>query len=661
MRARKARIFCVHKTQSPDGCVMIVDNTNYDFTEINNMLSTLIPFLATLMITFTFCILSRRPFGKCIVMTLYFMSVTLYVSQYLARSFQPGFYVLNAAGALAIPLFFMMGGASKNAGYILTGGLWAYIGCLLVVSIMDAGRSLYSWDELMHWGKMVKEMFRLDRFYCVTESTLYRHKDYPPFVAILEYAWCRFGGGYSEPHVAQAVHLLNVSLIVPYLFEQFRARKRSFGAALSGIVKGALAAGILLILCSLCDPNANISSIYEDITIALMFAYSAFLVYRKEYRSVWGTFAYMLSLAALIGTKQIGIAFVGLSLLYLLLSSLFLNEDSKGKRAGILCAAVSAVAAAVYYISWDRKAASYESARQFDLGSNISISAFLKVITDASDRVHRDMLKRFIFALFEKNIAGAPLAVTYFTSFLAVLLLLIALGYVFRDKISMAERIILGIVFTAGEGGYALMMLMLYELAFETQEMNSMHSFVRYMGSYFLAELALLFAIAVWLWGKRSPVFQKTRSMCIAFMLAAVLVVPAKLSFLLPQGILGDRVYDSRQYGSFITEHVKKGSNIYLLYHRTDGDREQITYSYFVDGSWIDHAYYDMSEENLTKLDTGALEDTLRTDDYLFAMEVTDGMNRALSAYNGGKKLKDYTLYEIQKKAGKITLAEVKK
>ena len=94
MRARKARIFCVHKTQSPDGCVMIVDNTNYDFTEINNMLSTLIPFLATLMITFTFCILSRRPFGKCIVMTLYFMSVTLYVSQYLARSFQPGFYVL---------------------------------------------------------------------------------------------------------------------------------------------------------------------------------------------------------------------------------------------------------------------------------------------------------------------------------------------------------------------------------------------------------------------------------------------------------------------------------------------------------------------------------------------------------------------------------------
>ena len=625
------------------------------------MLSTCIPFLVTLLITASFCILSRRPFGRCVVMTLYFISVVMYLSQYFMRSFHPGFYVLCAAAALAIPLFFLFGGgASKNTGYILTGGLWAFIGCLLVVSIMDAGRCLFSWDELMHWGKMVKEMFRLDRFYCVTESTLYRHKDYPPFVALLEYAWCRFGGKYSEPHVAQSVHLLNVSLIVPYLFDQFRAKKRSVRSAMAGILKGALAAGILLILCSLCDPNTNISSIYEDITIALMFSYSAFLVYRKEYRSGWGIFAYVLSLAALIGTKQIGIAFTGLSLLYLLLSALFLTESGKEKRRGILCGVVSAAAAAAYYWSWDVKVASYESSRQFDLGSNISISAFVKVITDSSDRVHRDMLKRFIFALFEKNIASAPLAVTYFTSFLAVLLLLIAMGYVFRDKISMKERAILGSVIAVGEGGYALMMLMLYELCFEAQEMNSMHSFVRYMGSYFLAELALLLAIAAWLWGKRSPVWRKTRSMCIAFMLAAVLVVPAKLSFLLPQGILGDRVYDTRQYGAYITEHVQKGSNIYLLYHRTDGDREQTCYSYFVDGSWIDHAYYDFSGENLAGLDVKALKDTLRKDDYLFSLEVTDGMNSALSAYNGGKKLKNYTLYEIQKKAGKISLSEVK-
>ena len=69
----------------------------------------------------------------------------------------------------------------------------------------------------------------------------------------------------------------------------------------------------------------------------------------------------------------------------------------------------------------------------------------------------------------------------------------------------------------------------------------------------------------------------------------------------------------------------------------------------------------DFSQENLAGLDVSALTDTLGKDDYLFSLEVTDGMNRALSAYNGGKNLKNYTLYEIQKKAGKITLTEVKK
>ena len=82
------------------------------------------------------------------------MSGIMYLSQYLLGTFTPGLYILYGMAALSIPLFFLLnGGASKNREYILTGGLWAYIGCLLVVTVMDAGRSFYSWDEFMHWGK----------------------------------------------------------------------------------------------------------------------------------------------------------------------------------------------------------------------------------------------------------------------------------------------------------------------------------------------------------------------------------------------------------------------------------------------------------------------------------------------------------------------------
>ena len=622
------------------------------------MIATAVPYSISVLITFLFCIIEKREFGKNIATALCCMSGIMYLSQYLLGTFTPGLYILYGMAALSIPLFFLLnGGASKNREYILTGGLWAYIGCLLVVTVMDAGRSFYSWDEFMHWGKMVKEMIRLDRFYCVTESTLYRHKDYPPFVALFEYAWCRMGGGYSEQHVAQALHLLNVSLIVPYMFEQFPVRTK-WKDGPEYIAKGVMAAVAVLLVCSLCDPNTNINSIYEDLTIALMFSYSAFLVYQKEYRTKAGQFAYLMSLVALIGTKQIGIAFIGLSLLYLVLSVLFLEPDRKEKRKGLLCMLISAAAAGAYYVSWNRLVRLYPDERQFDL-NNMSLSLFLKRITDSSDREHRDMLKRFIFELFDRNIASGLITITYFTSFLIILLIIIALAYKFKEKFSGKEAMVLGTVFAVGEVGYALMMLMLYELCFERQEMTSMHSFVRYMGSYFLAELALLFAIAFWLRGRENLIWQNIGRTCIAFMLAVVLVVPGKLSFLVPQGIYGDKVYDTRQRGKFITDHVDEGSTVYLLYERSDGDLEQVRYSYFVDGSYIDHNYYDFAEENLKKFDVSALEDTLRQDDYLYSLKVTKGMNKVLSAYNGGGKLKDYTLYAVEEDGGEIVLKEV--
>lgn len=638
------------------------------------MVSTFAPFIISVLITCLFCVIARKPFGKCIVLALFTMSVVMYLSQYLLGTFKPGVYALCLMALLPIPLFFVRnGGPAANRDYILTGGFFAYVGCLLVISLMDAGRALYNWDELMHWGKMVKEMMRLDRFYCVTESTLYRHKDYPPFIALFEYAWCRLGGKYSEPHVAQSIHLLGVTMIAPYLFEQFPLPKKNILTAAEFICKGALAAVLVLVLCSFCDPNTDLNSIYEDITIALMFSYSALLVYGKEYRTRWGKFAYALSLVALIGTKQIGIAYIGLSLLYLILSAVLLSRDAAEekdgatvsvtavaeRKHGVFCAVIAAAAAGAYYISWNLVTARYPMGRQFELGSNISVKEFLKILADSSDRVHRDMLKRFIFALFERNIACGPITITYFTSLLIVLLILAALAYWYRDKFPRRDRLSLGTVFLVGEGGYALMMLMLYELCFETEEMEGMHSFARYMGSYFLAELMLLAAIAVLLPGKKNPIWRRTRYMLAVTAIAAVLVVPGKMSFLVPQGIHGDRLYDTRQNGIYISDHVPEGSSVYLAYERTQGDLEQIRYSYFVDGSNIDHSYYNLEENNIKNLDLAEVEKTLLMDDYLYTLKATKGIRTVLSAYYDGGKIKSYTLYRIEEADGRPVLVDV--
>ena len=84
--------------------------------------------------------------------------------------------------------------SGDNEITFFSNGFYAFILVYIVFLFLDAGRSFSKWDDLMHWGKMVKEMFRIDRFY--SESNLLQiHKDYPPFMQLFEYVWCRFGGG----------------------------------------------------------------------------------------------------------------------------------------------------------------------------------------------------------------------------------------------------------------------------------------------------------------------------------------------------------------------------------------------------------------------------------------------------------------------------------
>ena len=106
-------------------------------------------------------------------------------------------------------------------------------------------------------------------------------------------------------------------------------------------------------------------------------------------------------------------------------------------------------------------------------------------------------------------------------------------------------------------------------------------------------------------------------------------------------------------------ENVKEGSRIYLAYERTDGDREQVQYSYFVEGSRIDYTHYNLSADNLKNIDFKKLEETLRQDDYVYTLSVTEGINKAFTAYNGGKDLKDYTLYSVEDEGGKVVLKEI--
>ena len=86
----------------------------------------------------------------------------------------------------------------QNAELIFSIGLISFISIYVLYIILDYKRRFTTFDEWYHWGMMVKESLRLDKFYSVAESNLHIHKDYPPFISILEVIFCKFSGGYSE-------------------------------------------------------------------------------------------------------------------------------------------------------------------------------------------------------------------------------------------------------------------------------------------------------------------------------------------------------------------------------------------------------------------------------------------------------------------------------
>ena len=71
-----------------------------------------------------------------------------------------------------------------------------------------------NWDEFSHWGKMVKEMFRLDSFYSTKLSNLMVHKDYPPIIQIYELLWVKLSNSYSETILIKSIHFLELSLLI---------------------------------------------------------------------------------------------------------------------------------------------------------------------------------------------------------------------------------------------------------------------------------------------------------------------------------------------------------------------------------------------------------------------------------------------------------------
>lgn len=605
--------------------------------------------------------LFRVRFGCAMPFTLTAAVTLLYFSQLLLHSWQPGFYLLLLLALAGAVCLFLPGARRED---VFSPGLAAFLLICLLAALLCFRRRFTDFDEFWHWGPMLKESLRLDRFYSVPASRLIIHKDYPPFPAIQELIWIKAAGRYSEAVALMAVLVQDLSLLVLPLTERL-CRGQSGGGRLRGLLRGAVCGGLLslllLLLLDAFDYAHVLYTILADIPLAVMFGWGLLQILEGgPYRSRFGLAQLAAAGCLLVMTKQAGLAMLlVLWLMYLLLG--LAGKELPVKKL-LLCSALVLLAPLLLYGSWTAqvKAVGAGGLRtvaggngQFDLGK-ISVSAYLAALRQQGDPLRSETLTHLLKALFTDSVANIPwLPVSYVTAFCLVLLLVLALHRRHREAVNGRRALAMGLGFAVGTAGYAFMLSVLFLFCFTTDEMQELRGYARYVDAFILGELLSLLGLWLLLWKEREKSARTLRGLLAAVLAAAVLLGGSELLYLGPQSLRARPFTQYEPVAELIRVNTGEDDRITVVYNTKSGRYgswygclQSVAYYYVLDRDlpWGTDLYaLDYSKEEHRQR---AMEQ-LANSDYLCVVDVNEGLNGFFAPRNGGAALIPGTVYRV--------------
>lgn len=375
----------------------------------------------------------------------------------------------------------------------------AFIVLYSFIFLFDYNRGFTHWDEMSHWGPMVKENLRLNQLYSTAESKLQAHKDYPPMIALFETAWCRVCGGYSEKYIYRSLHMLIASMIFP-MVTNFTAYKKCVSMWICRILTVIPFIGVCTVL-SLDDGNM-LTTIYADGVLAVTAAFCIFLIltlrdYKKTEEAIL-----IIAFSFLLLVKQIGFEYFCLCYLLLLLIGIqdyLTGTDRKCivRRWGILLAIP-----AVFRVSWNIYVKVNQISGQF-VTSKFDIDIFKAVITKADTAswqyqgtlgYFNALLLKPLFMLGGHSISYSDLVIICFVAYLMLFFL--------QKRVRKNYYVLpMFIVFVVSAFGHAMMMWISYMFMYCESDFLKLACYERYMNVIWIFNgIALLFLYLQLFW-----------------------------------------------------------------------------------------------------------------------------------------------------------------
>ena len=621
----------------------------------------MIPFVILALTNCWVVFWNKKSFGISLPATLTGTVLLAYFSQLLFHTFNIGIYVCIAVAVSAVILLILKRKDRDFISRCFSEGFFVFLAICLFFLVMDYGRWLSEWDEYSHWGKMVKEMFRLDRFYSEPQSNLLVHKDYPPFAVIFEMLWCRFSGGYSAGGATMALHILGFSMVLPLALEQLNGEKKTVRLQ-RFISKLAIVAAFLLFIFNF--NHVQPMTIYLDLFLPLFYVSLILMVSDRELRRAgFGFVMLLLGQFSLIITKQMGLAFVMLVwFFYTMLEVLELSSEDKGsqeKKSGrwmILVARSLAIliTPAISYSIWNHYITNLGLTGQFSF-ERINVGTIIRILAGGGDYIQHLTYVKFIRALFTTNLGTGIFSMTYVSAVLLAFCILAVLAYLFRTVVHRGEILQYAVLFAVGSAGYAFTMLVLYMFCYSEGEMSVLASYERYMSTYILSEYVILFLLLVRLLA-RKKVDVCTYPVALGMLGIGLLMAgTGGVSQLMPQ-MFCEKDGDYKEQAYEIQRLTPADAEVFLISSHNDVYTYILTY--YLDDRRIDKRYLTSNVATWGADNTdywNAVLDCIREDGYVYLYNVTDEVRDALGQYMDDEFV-EQALYVAVEENGELRL-----
>lgn len=621
----------------------------------------MIPFVILALTNCWVVFWNKKSFGISLPATLTGTVLLTYFSQLLFHTFNIGIYMCLAAAVSAVILLILRRKDRDFISRCFSEGFFVFLAICLFFLVMDYGRWLSEWDEYSHWGKMVKEMFRLDRFYSEPQSDLLVHKDYPPFAVIFEMLWCRFSGGYSAGGATMALHILGFSMVLPLALEQLNGEKKT-GRLQKLISKLAIVAAFLLLIFNF--NHVQPMTIYLDLFLPLFYVSLILMAADRELRrSGFGFTMILLGQFGLIITKQMGLAFVLLVwFFYTMLEALELSSEGKvsqEKKSGrwVILAVKSLailITPAVSYSIWNHYITNLGLTGQFSF-EIINVGTIIRILAGGGDYIQHLTYVKFIRALFTTNLGTGIFSMTYASAVLLAFCMLTVLAYLFRTVVHRGEILPYAVLFAVGSAGYAFTMLVLYMFCYSEGEMSVLASYERYMSTYILSEYVILFLLLVRLLA-RKKVDVCTYPVALGMLGIGLLMAgTGGVSQLMPQ-MFCEKDGDYKEQADEIQRLTPADTEVFLISSHNDVYTYILTY--YLDDRRIDKRYLTSNVATWGADNTdywNAVLNCIREDGYVYLYNVTDEVRDALGQYMDDEFV-EQALYAAVEENGELRL-----